>query len=409
MRNYILMILDTVLYTNAMTFISINSVIPYFLNNIGASTLLISLACALPSIGPFITQPVFSRMTLRQPYKIRIFIKILLLQRLIFLVFIFFIPFFATRSHVFLAVAFLFFWGLFNLFVGSYGTFYTPILRKLIPDDQRGRMIGVAGALGNLIAVFSSVLVGWLLSKLPFPYSYCVIFTLGVIVLLLDVLDFKLMVEDEADTVVDTHAGYFRYFLQVPGVLRSNRKYALMVLGYCFFVLTNISLSYYSLFAIRSYQAGPTQIAIFTGITVVGSILAYSVFGNIADRLGYQHVLRLSALCGLAGSLIVLTLSGILPVYAAFALSTICMTGYNLSCSIFIIQETPKDRMPLYISVNTMITLVVSATVTILSGVVIDHLSFTPVFVMTAAAGFGALLVFLKIDRRRPTAKAGER
>ena len=46
-RNYILLFLDPVLFVNAMAFISINAVIPNFLNDLGASIFQISLASAL--------------------------------------------------------------------------------------------------------------------------------------------------------------------------------------------------------------------------------------------------------------------------------------------------------------------------------------------------------------------------
>jgi MFS family permease len=399
-RNYILMFLDTVLFVNAMAFLSINSVIPYFLNNLGATTFQISLASALTGIGTFISQPIFSRIAMKLPYKIKTFIKVLSIQRIFFLIFVISIPFIASKNPSTMIMIFLICWGIFNFFVGSYSPFFMTIMPKLILSHERGRLIGFAGAMGNIIAVGSSVIIGVLLSNIPYPYNYTIIFAIGTVLLILDVVDFMLMRNEPADEHILKDLSYFQYINYLPVVLKHNKKYSYMVLGFVFFVVTNVSLAYYSLHAIRDFHAGAAQIAIFTGLAVVANTVSGMIFGVIADRFGHKYVLQYSALCGLIGGIIVLLLPGLVSIYTAFALSTICASGYQLSCSMLIIQEAPKKDLPIYISVNVMVTLIVSSIFTLLSGYIIDKLSFTPVFFVTCAAGLGAFIIFKTFDNQ---------
>ena len=61
-RNNLLFYVDTILFVIAMSFISINTVIPYFLNTLGATTFEISLASTLVgAYSPFFMS-LFSKM-----------------------------------------------------------------------------------------------------------------------------------------------------------------------------------------------------------------------------------------------------------------------------------------------------------------------------------------------------------
>lgn len=396
-RNYILLFLDKIFFINAMTFLSINTVIPYFLNELGASTFVISLATILASIGALLSQPIFSKLAMRLPYKLKVFFKILLVQRLMFLVFVLCIPFIATKSASVMVAMFLIVWGAFNVFVGSYGPFFMSIMPKLISSDQRGRMSGYGLAFGSTIAIFCSVLIAWLLNHVSYPYNYTLIFAIGIILLIANALFFHFMEAETPDPITDKNFGYFQYFKYIPKILTKNKKYATIVLGSCFFVVTNISLTYYSLFAIRNLDAGAEEIAIFSIITMLINLIGYLILGIVSDKKGHSLVLQLAALSGISAGIIILTAHSLLFVYIAYALSSLCICGYQLSCGMFIIDSVPKEELPLYISINSIISLIMSSIVMLVCSLIIDKISFTPVFIVTLFGGLGAFIVFRKL------------
>jgi MFS family permease len=400
-RNYMLLFLDKIFFINAMAFLSINAVITYFLNELGASTFLISLATMLSSISILITQPIFSKIAMKLPYKLRAFTKILLIQRAIFLIFVICIPFIASKSPSLMIVMFLIAWTAFSLFVGSYGPFFMSIMPKLVSREQRGKLHGFGLAVGSSIAIGSSILIGIILKDVIYPYNYTLIFAIGIFILVIDALLFRFMVSEKPDKITDQNFGYWQYFKHIPKVMRENKKYAKTVIGSIFFVIANISLTYYSLYAIRNFNAGATEIAIFSSITMAVNIGANIMLGVAADKFSHNTILKYSAVAGIAAGALILLTNSILFVYIAFALSSLCICGYQLSSGMLIIEQAPKEELPVYISINNIVTLLLSTIVMFISSLIIDKVSFMPVFVVTFAAAIGAHLVFRKSSKKR--------
>ncbi len=358
-RNYWLMFADAIIFTNAMTMLSVNVVIPYFLNTLGAGVFHVSLASAVVSIGTFVTQPIFSKMALEARSKLWTFIKLLSVQRFFFLAFVLTIPILATKAPGTTATVFLICWAIFNFFVGSYQPFYWSLFSKMIPEEKRGRLLGFSHSAGYLVSLGTSVIVSLILEKVTYPYNYTLVFALGILLLLLDNLDFCLMKEPE-DMETVTGYNYVQYLKAIPGIFKSNRQFIKLVSGYTLLVISNISLSFYTLFAIRKYSADEGQLAVFMIITACVNILGSALFGMLASRFGYRNVLIIASICGAAAGAAILGFRSIYSVFVAFALSSICSCGYQLSNSALIAEISQQRDIPVLIGVNTMITLATS-------------------------------------------------
>lgn len=108
-RNYLLLFLDPILYVSAMAFLSINAVIPNFLNELGASAFQISLASALAAIGTLVSQPIFAQIAMSLPVKSQVFAKLLAVQRFSLLAYVLAIPFISRHNPMLAVVLFLLF------------------------------------------------------------------------------------------------------------------------------------------------------------------------------------------------------------------------------------------------------------------------------------------------------------
>ncbi len=398
-RNYFLLFMDNVLFTNAMTFLSINTVITYFLNHLGASTFVISFANALASIGTFITQPFFTRRATKLQHKRIPFAKTLFLQRFFLLAFVLTIPFGATRYPHVMIVLFLVCWGIFSLFVGSYSPFYMSLFAKMVAKENRGRLRGFAGGTANLLALFSVFLIGMILKSVSYPYNYTLLFVIGAILLLLDAYDFVLM-REPADETKGPDINYWTYIRDVPRILRKNRLFARMVLGFTMLVIAQIALVYYSLYAIRIYHASNTAVAIFTGIAVIGNTFASVIFGVLADRFSHRVVLELGAIAGILAAISAVEVHSLWGVYVAFGFSTTAMAAYNMSSSMLVIERTRHADIPMHISIYILVSLVVSSVLTLGSSYVVTRLSFASIFIAAGIASLFAWWIFHRLLKR---------
>ena len=397
------MFMDSVLFANAMIFLSINNVLTYFLHSLGASTSEIGFANAVVSIGSFLAQPLFAKKAMKLEYKKGTFCRILSIQRLTFLAFVFAIPLIPSSDAKLTIALFLISWSIFNFCTGSYGPFYMSLLAKMVPVSRQSRLIGFSSAVGNIIAVGSALIVDIFLKDVAFPYNYVLLMGTGIFILLLDVLDFALMKEtpDTLSGMPGIDPGYIK---RMPGILQENKEFRDLVLGNMFIVASNAGLSYYVLYSIKTFDIGGGQVAVFSVLTVIVSTFASILIGFASDRIGHMKMLRLGTTCNLAASIIIIVFRSLTAVYVCYILSSLCVNFYNLCCNIVIIKSSPKSQVPIYSSINSMITLLASSSVILLSGNLIDKISFTPVFVLVGICASGALLTYTTKIKRRDAA-----
>jgi MFS family permease len=393
-RNYFLIFFDTIFFFNAMTFLSINAIITYYLYELGATTFDIGLANALVSIGTIVSQPYFAKKVVNLSYKKNAFTKYLLIQRLLFLLFVLMVPLFSKSYPGLMLTIFFVCWTVFNFFVGAYGPFFISLLAKLVAVQQRGRLRGYAGGIANLLALGSAFLASVIMKEVVYPYNYTILFGIGVFLLLLDALIFAFM-KEEPDQVTPLDMSYFQYFKSIPDTMSITPAFRRIVFGFCFMVLSQVSLAYYTLYAVRTYDIASSEVALFTAITGAANIAGSIVFGIIADKFSNRAVLVISSACACLAGIIIFGYDGLYGVYAAFALSTLSASGYLVSGGILIIEHVPRDRLPMCISVNNVLTLIVSAVMTLCSSFFIDLVSFSALFVITAAAAFvGCVIIY---------------
>lgn len=388
-RNLGIIFVDSVLFNNAMTFLSVNAFITYFLAGLHASTFQIGLANALVPLGAFITQPFFANRVMRLPTKKISFFRTLSLQRVIFLVFVLCLPLFSRLPHPVVVIVFLMFWGVFNLFVGAYNPYYSNLFAKLISPSQRGRLRGFSGATANLLSLGSAFAGGAILKSVVYPFNYELIFLVGIVLLLLDAGCFWLMDEHEIDSE-GGHMNYLQYLTYVPSLFRECPSYKRVVGGFTGLVVAQLPFSYDVLYAIRDFHAGAATIATFTAINSLVNILGNILFGFLADARGHRFIISVAAICGLMSGLLPMLFHSIPILMAGFALSGLCVSGYNLSGSIMIMERVPHEKLPLYISFNSVITLAISALLTLLGSWLITELSFMSIFLLACLGGLVA-------------------
>jgi len=398
-RNLALFFLDGVVFTPAMTLISITSVIPYFLTQLGATTFQVGLAASLALICNFISQPVFGRIASHSIMMHRTFGKILLLQRIIFMLFVLCIPVFAGFGRL-MVWAFLFFWGVFNIFVGSYNVFYTPLVLKLLPPDKRGALRGMGNAAGSLLGVGAAALIPILLDRAAFPGNYTLIFSIGSVLLLIDGALFLIM-RMPADAEPNTPMGMLQYIREMPAAVRGNAPFRAMVLTCMFLVAANSLLAYYTLYAIRVFSATESQVGILAALAVIAGAVGYVVFGIAVDRRGPQVTTVISAALVVISGALALTTHSLSLLYVAWALANLASSCYMVSAALLLGKVSPSSKLPLYVGVYAVISLSLSSAMLLLLAPALERVGFIPLFAAVLLCGAFSLLSNIFILKRR--------
>ena len=398
-RNLFLFFIDGVAFTPGMTLISITAVIPYFLTQLGASTFQIALAASAALVCNFVGQPFFGVLATHSKMLNKSFGKILLLQRVIFLFFIVLIPVMAGAGTV-LVWLFLLFWSVFNFFVGSYGVFYAPLVFNLLPPDKRGSMRGIGDAVGSCLGLGVAALIPLALGRIAFPFNYTLIFSAGCLFLILDGVIFLFMRQHE---YVKPHEpmGIIQYLREMPFAIRNNAPFRAYILVSMFLGAANSLLPYYTIYAIRVFKATESHIAILAALAVVANAVGYVVFGALTDRKGPNRTLIFATILVIIAGALALVTKSLGMLFAAWILANIGNTGYSLISTILLGVVSPSAKLPLFVGVQTAITLALSSAVLLLLAPLMENTGFMLLFAAVFVCGLLSLLVNLFVLQKQ--------
>ena len=398
-HNLKMFFIDGVSFMPSMALISISAVIPYFLDQLGATTFQVALATSMTLICVFVTQPIFGYIASRTKSMHKTFGKILFLQRFSFLIFLLLIPVMAGADALLINV-FLVFWCVYNFFVGSYTVFHTPLLIRLLPPDKRGGIRGIGFAIGSLLGVGMSALIPLILTHVSFPYNYMVIFFLGLLFQFVNAATFFFL-RESADIPKTEPMGIAQYIKQMPFSIRESFLFRAMILTCIFLAIANSLLPYYTLYAIRVFSATEANIAVLAGLAIFAGAFAHIVFGYIVDRHGPRIIALIVACLIIAAGVLALTTNSLALLYVAWVLANLCNSGTMLATSLLLGEVSPKAKLPLYVGVYFTISMALSAAIVLILAPVLENTGFALLFVTVLTCGLLSFFVNLFVLRKR--------
>jgi len=397
-HNLTLFFVDGITFTPSLTLISVAAIVPYFLTRLDATTFQIALAASLALVCNFTAQPFFGSLASRSRQMNKTFGKVLLLQRSIFMIFVISMPVFSANNTL-LIWMFLFFWGLFHIFVGSYGVFFTPLLLKLLPPDKRGTVRGIGFAIGSLLGLGSAALIPVVLRNISFPYNFMLIFSLGIFFLLVNAVLFMYMRQPKEITP-NISMSVRQYFKGMPATIIENAPFRAMILTTMFLVVANSLLPFYTLYALRVFSATESHIAAFAALAVLSVAFAHVVFGAVVDRQGPKITLLIATLLVISAGVLALTTNSLSFLFLVWVLANLGNTCYLLTASLIIGEVSPSTKLPLYVGVQNIISLALSSLVLLLLAPLIENIGFVLLFAAVLACGLLSLLINMFVLRK---------
>ena len=403
-RNVILYFLDGVTFMPSVALISMATVIPFFLEQLSASTIHFAIAAATVTICSFIAQPIFGSVVSRTRLVAKTFAKILFAQRFIFLGFVLCMPLFASNHTLFIWV-FLFFWAVFNLFSNSGMAFNAVLILKLLPPEKRAGMRGVGFAVGNIIALGLTALIPGILGGFSFPYNFMIIFLLGLFFLFLNAAGFWLMKEHE-DIEPRIPMSVMESIKGIPTSLKDDATFRAMILTCMLLVVANSLIPFYTLYAIRVFSATEPQIALLATLAIISSIVVNIVFGFIVDRKGPVKVSPLAGVFVVFAGVLALMTSSMNVLYIAWVLAHLGSGAYGKTTMLMLGDVSPAGKVPLYVSVLFTISMALSSLFVLLLGPILENVGFAVLFIVVIVCGSISLYLNLFVFQRRLAKRA---
>ncbi|MBN1936180.1 MAG: MFS transporter [Anaerolineae bacterium] len=363
-RNFWILVADFAFFGIGITFVGTGTVIPSFLNELGAPPFVIGLMATLQSACWLLPQLLAARYLADKPYKKPHILWPIIPGRLLFLVLSISIWLTGARPPwliiTLLTVTIVGFW----VADGLASVPWFDFLSKTIPPTRRGRLSGIgqiiSGSAGFLVGFF----VEWMLGEkgFDFPNNYAGLFFLGFLMLALSFAAIAFGVEEGGQPTRKVPS-WKEFFPQLWHVLKTDRAYRRYIIMRQVYGLGSLASPFFMVFALDRLGL-PSQVAgRYTSIGVVGSILAALLFAWINERLGSKCVIQISIGVNLLAPIMAL-LSPLLfpdPIWLAWGYGLVFLL-FNASMSSmmpgwmnYVLEHAPEAERPNYVGLTNTI------------------------------------------------------
>ncbi len=263
--------------------------------------------------------------------------------------------------------------------IGQSGfTFWFPILHDTIPADSRGRFIGKMRAWWSTSVFVAIVAAGLFLGKSPATWRFQVVIVVAAsLVMLRNYFVSRIPVVAESGVDQDDFGDWRKH---ISNLLR--RKDVLIFCGYFAIVGLCIGFLGQPLVLYMRYMGFPTnENIIITGFTMLGTILALLIGGQLVDRIGTKRVfvathLLLCVVCFSAVGI------GMLPrnqarflMPAALILAGAARAGGFLACTTQLFHLTPDRGRAFFLCLANILIFVGPSAAPLVAGGVLSAVS----------------------------------
>ncbi len=393
-RNFALGLLNGAMFNFAEALMSVDTVLTWFVQQLGGSNFLIGLVGPMRDAGWFLPQLFVAHRLQREPRKMPIYRRMAFLRTLAWSVWTLATIVLAANFPALLAVFFVAY-GANALASGFAGLSFMDIVAKTIPARRRGTYFGGRLFLGSLLGLAASGLVTVMVAEdnpTPFPMNVAALFVLAWIAAIIGLFSFAFVKEPDGEVrdEADTMSSHVRRAARLP---RQNENLRFLLIARVMILLSYIAAPFYSVYSINVLHAPVSILGVYVGVRTIVSLAINPVWSRLSDRRGNKVVMQLATACGvvmLAWALFApLVAEGVhaeadiiaylfVPV---FALMGLYETGVGIGAVNLLLEIAPGNDRAIYVGLtNTVLGIAYFSTIA--SGLLVDALGYRGVFLI---------------------------
>ena len=402
---------DYALFMIALAFASPATVLPAFAAWLGAPNVVIGAIPAVMTVGWFLPCLFAAPYTEGLARKLPFLVRWTLWERVPFLVLAAAAYWMAERAPgatlaVLLAML---------LMVTGVGGLLMPawmdLIGRAVPMTMRGRFFAVTSVVASVGGLGAGAVAADLLGTHRPAVAYALCFLYGAACLLLSFVALVLVREPAPATTVTATEPLGAYLRRVPTLLRRDANFAWYLAARALGAVSGMGAAFYTVYALRAWQAPPATVGLFTVLLLAGSIAGTLVLGWLADRAGHVVVVITGVAAAAAANALALGAPSLGVFGFVFVLSGVQQASINVSGLNVLLEFAPAEREgPTYLGLGQTSLAPVAFMAPLVGGLLADVAGFPVVFLIAALGGTTALaMLALRVrDPRRTRAVAAE-
>lgn len=403
-RNYLLGILNGVLFNLSFALLSADTILPAFLSRLTTASWLIGVISIMEEAAWYLPQVFVARYVQPLERKKPLYVTTAFFRSISFGLLTLFIFLLGGEHREFLLIVFFLLFTIYAFSGGVAGVVFMDLVGKTIPPWKRGSFFGYRISLGRALGFVAGLtLVKSILSTYEYPYNYATLFLIGFFLITIALTSFCLLKEPILP-VNPKRRSLREHLSRGIEIIRQDANYRRFLGFRLLFGFHYMGLPFYTLYALQVMEVGETTVGTFVAVEMAGVVLSNLLWGRLSNRVGNRLVVRLTSLIAC-----VIPFFGLgeiylgipLPVYTVvFFLLGMVWSGLNLGYHSYLLEISPTEERPTYVGlINTLIAPTVFLAG--VGGVAVDLFSYQLLFSIVMGFTLAAFLLSLRLEEPR--------
>ncbi|MHB0874728.1 MAG: MFS transporter [Anaerolineae bacterium] len=376
-----------------------------FAVRLGASTVLVGLLSSLPALLLAIAAIPAGRFVTKQRRIVTVVVRYALIFNLAYLL-IAGVPLLGG----FAAPAIVVIWSLAALVNSVANVAFVATLAEAVPPHRRANVISVRYALNACIGAVTLQITGRLLTWLPFPTGYQVIFLASFAAALLSAFAFsRIRLPDQVTPVVAPRASLREQVEAARQTVRAEPAFFGYLSSATVFRLgMNLPSALYSVFWVNHLHLTDGTIATAVTLNYAFTVIGYYFWTRLSHRRGRAFVMAAACLGLSTYPLLTGLAQSATLVYVTSVIGGLTGAGVNLAFLDVLLATVPKVRRSTYVALDTGSANGVAFLGPLLGSLLDGALGIRPALYVAFAVRFlGASLFALRPVRSRRGGESG--
>ena len=388
--------LEGVAFWVGSPFYSFQTVLPLYVSRLSDSPFAVGILAAVGSSGWLLPQLFTAKWTQHTPIKKHIVVRVGFFSERLPLIVLALATWFLAKEHpqatlvITLVAATWLAYG-----SGLIAVAWQSMITKIIPQEMRGRFLGITSAVGMGGATLAAAGVTYILNAHPFPRNFAITFSFGAFFTLLS-WAFLALTREPPDSPSATAKSEGSFWRHVPRILREDRNFAYFLVARALGGLAAMGNGFLAVYAVQHWGLPDGKAGVFNGVYTGTQLGAYLLFGVLADRKGHKQVLEWGMAAGTLAFLIATFAPSPRWIYLSFASLGLVQTSYVVSGMMIIPEFAPPEYLSLYFGLSSTLPGLISVVAPMLGATIAKVAGYPTLFLMSATASAGAWLVYAR-------------
>lgn len=401
--NFVVNAIDEAFWVLSNNLASIITLLPVFIERLGASNVVIGMIPGLAFICVMLPGIVSANLVENKPNKLAFVKKITLWERFPFVI--------LALSALFLAIPYptITIWISVICVIFIYGTSgiiqpaWLGFIAKVTPSRKLGSYFAAGNGLGALLGIGGFVLAAYLLDAFSFPFNYFLLFSCASVAVFISWWMLLLGREPDVEEK-ETKTSSIDFFKALPVVLKNDSSFTHFIIVRNLQCLGSMATTFFTVYAIKSLQFADSSAGLLSIFLASSQSFFFFIWGYVGDRKSHKLVLIIASLGLISTSLILLFFQSWIALCIVFVMLGIYYSGIGCSGLTLLHNMAPQGRYPTYIALYNALQVISAFIAPVIGGWISEAYGWKTMFVVAlilSVLGFIWLLLFVQERRSR--------